>query len=166
MKLPYLSQNGEICNSYRLPTGGAIKYVPKTFSMWGRCDNRNTMNPVKGKFEGRQQPQCRPWVDSNQQPLGLQTERTYIQTGFIKTLTKHTRFFPKEACVWVSKCISVCLLRQEAHLFHAPSPSPTFTHINPMIVSSSHFLPRYAFSDSNSPSPPKKKQKKKQHKTL
>lgn len=31
-------------------------------------------------------------------------------------------------------------------------PSPTFTHINSMIVSSSNFLPRYAFNVSNLPS--------------
>lgn len=31
-------------------------------------------------------------------------------------------------------------------------PSPTFTRINSVIVSSSHFLPRYAFNVSNLPS--------------
>lgn len=31
-------------------------------------------------------------------------------------------------------------------------PSPTFTPINSVIVSSSHFLPRYAFNVSNLPS--------------
>lgn len=59
-------------------------------------------------------------------------------------------------------CVSDCAVQWKtvrllyevctSFVLYALPPSPTFTPINSMIVSSSHFLPRYAFNVSNLPS--------------